>query len=62
MRDISRRIKNAEEKLNINEKEIVWVIPRYSGELPPPEKVAGMNIRFELYDDKVKNGQPEKTT
>ena len=53
MRDISRRIKNAEKKLNLNQKEITFTIVLFGGELPPDRTEAGINVHFELYDEKA---------
>jgi hypothetical protein len=53
MRDISRRIKNVENRLNLSEKSITITIVLFGGELPPDRKEAGINVHFELYKEEA---------
>ncbi len=53
MYNLRRRLKKAEEKLNLNQKEITFTIVLYGGELPPDRKEAGINLHFELYEKKT---------
>ena len=53
MRDISRRIKNVENRLNLSEKSITITIVMFGGELPPDRKEGNINLHFELYEEKT---------
>ena len=51
MRDISRRIKNAEEKLNLSEKPVTIKIVMFGKGPPPPDRTVGnMTIHHVMYE------------
>ena len=53
MRDITRRIKDAEKKLNVNEERRTLTIVMFGGELPPDKKVGKLTIRCVMYGEKT---------
>jgi hypothetical protein len=50
MRDISRRIKNVEKRLVLNEKPITITIVQFGGQLPPDWTVGNMTIHHVMYE------------
>jgi hypothetical protein len=50
MRDISKRIENAEKKLNLSKKPITIKIVCFGGELPPDRVEGSMTCQFVMYD------------
>ena len=55
MRDICRRIKNIEKKLNLSEKPIAVTIVCFGGELPPDRTIGNLTTHFVMYDEKQGN-------
>jgi hypothetical protein len=51
MKDISRRVKNIEEKLNFNEEQKTLTIIQFGGQLPPDRIEGNRTIHFVMYDD-----------
>ena len=51
MRDIGRRVKNVEKKLNLNEEHKIVNIIHYGGELPPDCTNGNTTIHFVMYDE-----------
>jgi len=51
MRDMSRRLKNIEKKLNLNEEHKIVNIIHYGGELPPDCTNGNKTIHFVKYDE-----------
>lgn len=55
MRDIRRRLKNVEKRLNLNEKPITIEIIQYcEGPLPPDRTVGNITISHVMYDEVAK--------
>ena len=54
MRDITRRIKNVEKKLALNEKPITITIVQFGNELTPDRIEGNTTIHFVRYDDIAK--------
>lgn len=62
MRAILRRIKKAEEKLNLNQKHItINMIHWGRGELPPDHTSGNMNIHYVRYEDVREGNSGQKT-
>jgi hypothetical protein len=51
MRDISRRIEKAEEKLNVNQESTTICVTCYGRQLPPDHKQGNITIHHVLYED-----------
>jgi hypothetical protein len=51
MRDISRRIKNVEKRLVLNEKPITITIVQFGGQLPPDWTVGNTTYHLVHYDE-----------
>lgn len=52
MSDIHRRLKKAEEKLNLNQEQITVNIVCFSGrELPPDDTKGSMTLHYVAYED-----------
>ena len=51
MRDIVRRLKNIEKKMNLNEEHKIVNIIQYGGELPPDCTNGNTTIHFVMYDE-----------
>jgi hypothetical protein len=49
MHEIRRRIKKAEDRLNLGEEHMIVTITHYGGELPPEQTVGNMTIRHVMY-------------
>lgn len=58
MRDIGRRIKNIEKRLNLAGEHITFVIVWFGERLPPDRTEGNMTIRFVKYE----RGQDEQHT
>ena len=54
MTNMKRRIKNVEDKLNLNEKPVTIMIVEYGGELPPDRTQGNMTIHYVMYDERAK--------
>ncbi len=54
MRDISRRIENAEKKLNLSEKPVTIQIVCFGGELPPDRTEGNTTLHFVRYEKRAK--------
>jgi hypothetical protein len=55
MRDIGRRVKNIEKRLNLREKPITITIVDYGGgELPPDRTQGNITYHYVMYDDRAK--------
>lgn len=55
MSDIRRRLKKAEDKLNLNQEQITVNIVHWGrGKLPPDHTSGPMNIHYVRYEDKPK--------
>ena len=52
MRDIARRIKNIEKRLNLSEKPQTITIIHFGEELPPDRTDGNITVHFVRYDDK----------
>ena len=50
MRDINRRIENAEKKLNLSERPVTIKIILFGGELPPDRNEGNISYQFVMYD------------
>jgi len=50
MRDIGRRIKNAEKKLNLSEKPVTIKIILFGSELPPDRIEGNITYQFVMHD------------
>ena len=53
MRDISKRIKNIEKRLNLNEQPIVITIVKFGGQLPPDRTEGNVTYHFVMFDRKA---------
>ena len=53
MTNINNRLKKAEQKLNINQKNLIVTIFEFGGELPPEQKQGNITIRYAQYDEKA---------
>ena len=53
MRDICRRIKNAEKKLNLSQEHITVDIVCYGVKLPPDRTQGNITCCYVMYDEKV---------
>ena len=51
MRDICRRVKNVEKRLNLNEKPKTVTIVQFGNELPPDRIEGNTTIHFVTYDE-----------
>ena len=51
MRDMSRRLKNIEKKLNLKEEPKTITIVHYGGELPPDCTNGNTTIHFVMYEN-----------
>ncbi len=51
MRDISRRVKNVEKRLNLSEKPITITIVKYGGQLLPDKTVGNITYHFVMFDE-----------
>ncbi len=51
MRDISRRIKNLEKKLNLSEKPKTVTIVQFGGELPPNRIEGNTTYHFVMFEN-----------
>ena len=54
MRDIGRRLKNIEKRLNLGEKLVTITIVQFGGQLPPGRTEGNITYRYIMYDEKVK--------
>ena len=54
MRNICRRVKNVEERLNLSEKPKTVTIVCFDGELPPDRTGGNITIHHVMYDKKAK--------
>lgn len=54
MRDISRRIKNVEKRLNLNEKPITITIVQYGVKLAPDRTEGNITYHHVMYDEIAK--------
>ena len=52
MRDISRRVKHVEKRLNLHEKPITVTIVQFNGQLPPDKIDGHISYHFVRYDEK----------
>ena len=52
MRDICRRIKNIEKKLNLSEKPKTVTIVQFGAQLPPDRTERNITYHFVMYDEK----------
>ena len=50
MRDVSRRVKNIEKRLNLNEKPIRVTVVRFGGQLPPDRTEGNITYHYVMYD------------
>ena len=51
MSDIRRRLKKAEEKLNLNEEHITVNIVHFGGELPPDHTDGNITVHYVTHED-----------
>ena len=54
MRDISKRVRNAEKKLNLSQEHIAVDIVCYGDKLPPDRTEGNITIHYVKYDEKAK--------
>jgi hypothetical protein len=55
MTDIRRRLKTAEEKLNLNEEHITVNIVSFSGVEPPPDRTGGnITVHYVTHEEKAR--------
>jgi len=54
VRDISRRVKNVEKRLNLNEKPETVTIVMFGGQLPPDRTEGNLTTHYLMYDEKAK--------
>ncbi len=50
MSDIRRRIKKAEDRLNLSKEPITITVTMYGGELPPDQTIGGVNVHNVAYE------------
>lgn len=51
MRNISRRVKNVEKRLNLKEKPITITIVQFGSELPPDRTEGNITYHFVMFDE-----------
>jgi len=51
MKDMSRRVKNVEKKLNLNEKHTTVTIVLFGGELPPDRTEGNFTTHYVMHDE-----------
>jgi hypothetical protein len=54
MRDITRRVKNVEKRLNLSKKPIAVTIVYFGGELPPDRTEGNITYHHVMYDKKAR--------
>ncbi len=59
MRDIGRRLKNIEKKLNLNEEHKIVTIVHFGGELSPDCTNGNTTIHFVMYDEICKEKEQQ---
>jgi len=54
MYGMNKRLKKAEDKLSINEKQITVNIVHFGGELPPDHTDGNITVHYVMYDEKAR--------
>ena len=60
MSDIRRRLKKAENKMNLNKEPIIITITEYGDELPPDHTDGNITIHYVRHDEKEGNEDREQ--
>ncbi|MHC4463244.1 MAG: hypothetical protein ACYS30_17705 [Planctomycetota bacterium] len=53
MNNLRRRLRKAEEKLNLNKPQLTVTLTRYRGTLPPDRKEGNITYHYVMYDKKA---------